>query len=367
MMGKVMNMKKIAGTAFIFLIRSIMVIILTLFIQNTVNLTKNLYSEKDYKIFKGYSCLFIDPSEDYNGSAADELDQRMITYFHETNRAENSWMFHIGNQLLLYNAGMLNRNELSMTDYEITINTGYLKASQLRDVDGNLIDIDEDSGIDYLIVPEKYRSSEEEIRDYFIENNTFLRYYFEDKIRYGVAKAHEQKHPDNQLEIIYMKSGLSFPTYLSYGQIGDTIKDPIFMVVTSSKVSDVQIPAYITSQRYLVRNDLVQNAIEKAGLEKDIMRIEDVYEAYKKDLWRNFLAITVQIIGCIFMEIMIDIIYKKILHKEIKHLIISWLLTGSVVVMIHWVLSLSLMKAFVLLIIVEFFALCRPWKTILSR
>ncbi len=97
------------------------------------------------------------------------------------------------------------------------------------------------------------------------------------------------------------------------------------------------------------------------------MRIEDVYEAYKKDLWRNFLAITVQIIGCIFMEIMIDIIYKKILHKEIKHLIISWLLTGSVVVMIHWVLSLSLMKAFVLLIIVEFFALCRPWKTILSR
>ena len=112
MMGKVMNMKKIAGTAFIFLIRSIMVIILTLFIQNTVNLTKNLYSEKDYKIFKGYSCLFIDPSEDYNGSAADELDQRMITYFHETNRAENSWMFHIGNQLLLYNAGMLNRNEL---------------------------------------------------------------------------------------------------------------------------------------------------------------------------------------------------------------------------------------------------------------
>jgi len=291
----------------------------------------------------------------------------MITYFHETNRAENSWMFHIGNQLLLYNAGMLNRNELSMTDYEITINTGYLKASQLRDVDGNLIDIDEDSGIDYLIVPEKYRSSEEEIRDYFIENNTFLRYYFEDKIRYGVAKAHEQKHPDNQLEIIYMKSGLSFPTYLSYGQIGDTIKDPIFMVVTSSNVSDVQIPAYITSQRYLVRNDLVQNAIEKAGLEKDIMRIEDVYEAYKKDLWRNFLAITVQIIGCIFMEIMIDIIYKKILHKEIKHLIISWLLTGSVVVMIHWVLSLSLMKAFVLLIIVEFFALCRPWKTILSR
>lgn len=164
-----------------------------------------------------------------------------------------------------------------------------------------------------------------------------------------------------------MKSGLSFPTYLSYGQIGDTIKDPIFMVVTSSNVSDVQIPAYITSQRYLVRNDLVQNAIEKAGLEKDIMRIEDVYEAYKKDLWRNFLAITVQIIGCIFMEIMIDIIYKKILHKEIKHLIISWLLTGSVVVMIHWVLSLSLMKAFVLLIIVEFFALCRPWKTILSR
>ena len=54
----------------------------------------------------------------------------------------------------------------TMTDYEVTVNTGYLKANQLSDIDGNLIDIDEDSGVDYLIVPEKYRGSEEEIRHY---------------------------------------------------------------------------------------------------------------------------------------------------------------------------------------------------------
>lgn len=167
-------MKKIAGITFSFLIRSIAVVFLTLLMQNSVKFVKNLYQEKDYRIFKGFSCIFIDPSEDYDGQAADELDQRMITYFHETNSEENSWMFYIGNQLLLYNAGMIDINDLKVTDYAVTINTGYLKANQLRDIDGNLIDIDEDSGIDYLIVPEKYRSSEEEIRDYFIENNTFL-------------------------------------------------------------------------------------------------------------------------------------------------------------------------------------------------
>ncbi len=355
-------MKKIAGIASSFLIRSIIVIIFTLCIQNTVNFVKNLYKEKDYRTFKGYSCIFIEPSEGYDGDAAYELDQRMITYFHETNSEETSWMFYIGNQLLLYNAGMIDKNELQMTDYEVTVNTGYLKANQLSDIDGNLIDIDEDSGVDYLIVPEKYRGSEEEIRHYYIENNTFLRYYFEDKIKYGIDKAHEQKHPDNQLEIIYMKDNMTFPSYLSYGQIGDTIKDPIFMVVTSSNVSDAQIPAYITSQRYLVRNELVQKAIEKAGLEKDILRVEDVYEAYKKDLGRNILAVIVQLAGSILMEVLLCFIYQKILHREKKLLIISWLLTGIIVIMLYWIFSFMFIKAFVLLIIAEFLIVCKSWK-----
>ena len=145
-------MKKIAGIASSFLIRSIIVIIFTLCIQNTVNFVKNLYKEKDYRTFKGYSCIFIEPSEGYDGDAADELDQRMITYFHETNSEETSWMFYIGNQLLLYNAGMIDKNELQMTDYEVTVNTGYLKANQLSDIDGNLIDIDEDSGVDLSLI-----------------------------------------------------------------------------------------------------------------------------------------------------------------------------------------------------------------------
>ncbi len=276
-------------------------------------------------------------------------------------------MFYIGNQLLLYNAGMMDINDLKVTDYAVTINTGYLKANQLRDIDGNLIDIDEDSGIDYLIVPEKYRSSEEEIRDYFIENNTFLRYYFDDKIKYGIAKAHEQKHPDNQLEIIYMKNDMTFPSYLPYGQIGNTIKDPVFMVATSSNVSDVQIPAYITSQRYLVKNELVQEAIETAGLEKDIMRVEDVYEAYQKDLCRNIFVVIVQGMGSILIEVIIYLIYKKMLYEKMRYLMISWLLTGAAVTAVYWILSLTFIKAFAVLLIAELLVLCKPWRTLPSR
>lgn len=320
------------------------------------------FSNQEY-----YCGIFIDPSEDYDGQAADELDQRMITYFHETNSEENSWMFYIGNQLLLYNAGMMDINDLKVTDYAVTINTGYLKANQLRDIDGNLIDIDEDSGIDYLIVPEKYRSSEEEIRDYFIENNTFLRYYFDDKIKYGIAKAHEQKHPDNQLEIIYMKNDMTFPSYLPYGQIGNTIKDPVFMVATSSNVSDVQISAYITSQRYLVKNELVQEAIETAGLEKDIMRVEDVYEAYQKDLCRNIFVVIVQGMGSILMEVIIYLIDKKMLYEKMRYLMISWLLTGAAVTAVYWILSLAFIKAFAVLLIAELLVLCKPWRTLPSR
>ena len=68
-------MKKIAGITFSFLIRSITVVFLTLLMQNSGKFVKNLYQEKDYRIFKGFSCIFIDPSEDYDGQAADELEQ----------------------------------------------------------------------------------------------------------------------------------------------------------------------------------------------------------------------------------------------------------------------------------------------------
>ena len=48
-------MKKIAGITFSFLIRSITVVFLTLLMQNSVKFVKNLYLEKDYRIFNGFS------------------------------------------------------------------------------------------------------------------------------------------------------------------------------------------------------------------------------------------------------------------------------------------------------------------------
>ena len=139
---------------------------------------------------------------------------------------------------------------------------------------------------------------------------------------------------------------MTFPSYLPYGQIGNTIKDPVFMVATSSNVSDVQIPAYITSQRYLVKNELVQEAIETAGLEKDIMRVEDVYEAYQKDLCRNIFVVIVQGMGSILIEVIIYLIYKKMLYEKMRYLMISWLLTGAAVTAVYWILSLTFIKAF---------------------
>ena len=160
---------------------------------------------------------------------------------------------------------------------------------------------------------------------------------------------------------------MTFPSYLPYGQIGDTIKDPVFMVVTSSNVSDAQIPAYITSQRYLVKNELVQEAIETAGLEKDIMRVEDVYEAYQKDLCRNIFVVIVQGMGSILMEVTIYLIYKKMLYGKMRHLMISWLLTGAAVTAVYWILSLAFIKAFAVLLIAELLVLCKPWRTLPSR
>lgn len=354
-------MKKTAGIVFSFLLRCIVVIMITLLVQNMLSLVRNLKNQKHYLPLRGYSAIYVMPSEGYDGQEDDELDKKLIAYFHESNSENSSWLFHMGNQLLLYNSGLIDEEELKVTDRVITINMGYLKACQLKDVDGNLIIVDENSGIDYLIVPEKYRENEEEIREYFIETNTFLRYFYDDMMKYGLVDAHEQQHPDIQLEIIYMENDMTFPTYFSHGQIGDKISNQIFMVVTSSNVSDVQIPAYVTSQTYLVKNEVVKNAIDKAGLENNILRVEDVYEEYIRNIYRNIIAVAIQLAISIFVEGIIYLIYKKMLHGEIKFVIISWLLTVATVIVVWRFLFLSFVKAFMLLIVVECVFTRKSW------
>lgn len=97
------------------------------------------------------------------------------------------------------------------------------------------------------------------------------------------------------------------------------------------------------------------------------MRVEDVYEAYQKDLCRNIFVVIVQGMGSILMEVIIYLIDKKMLYEKMRYLMISWLLTGAAVTAVYWILSLAFIKAFAVLLIAELLVLCKPWRTLPSR
>jgi len=42
-------------------------------------------------------------------------------------------------------------------------------------------------------------------------------------------------------------------------------------------------------------------------------------------------------------------------------------LTGAAVTVVYWILSLTFIKAFAVLLIAELLVLCKPWRTLPSR
>lgn len=271
-------------------------------LSNSRRLIQQFQQYKLYSSLSGYYGISISPDIDASPENIQKLDDALVEFFLRTNGSE-SLLLNVDTQILLYDEGFITRNELKDKDFVITINEAYLSKHPIYDTGGKPVALPENKTENYLLVPEKYRSQEQEFKAYYEENNTFLRYYIDDLKAMGIEAAHEQKHDIIPTNIIYISNGQSYQVYNMEpnGIYHSTLTDPLVSVITNENVSTAQIPAYTTHRDYLVKADTpkrlaqLNQIIRETGLDTFLREFAPISQQYFSSLRMNITAMLIQL------------------------------------------------------------------------
>lgn len=311
---------------------------LHLFINNTTGALSMFTNRDEYAKLKHHVGISISPYIDMSEEGMAKLDKTILAYFKATNQ-DGGWLFSLGNQLLMYNDGFIPEEEVLLTDYVVTVNSRYLALNPVYDTQGNVVVIPDDSEEYYLLIPEKFREKEEEIKRHFIEENTVLRYYTEDVERMGIVKASEEKHDLLPLTILYTKDNQRhfIQNSMFRGNLKNYVTDPLIRVVTANTVSAAQVPHYLTHQDYLVDvvNDpgltKLNSILEETGLGEFVFHVNVPYETYEATIHNAGKAILMQLFLILFILLALVLAERKLPHifggGMRKYLLLSWILT----------------------------------------
>lgn len=365
------NMKNInnkVSLGFVILFRGVAffaaLLIMVLLLNNATYLCMKL---KRYNVYLGlndYYGITISPDIDTSINGIQRLDDALVSYFKKT-IGNNSRLFSVGSQVMLYNDGFIDKTELNIRDYTITVNEAYLKENPVYDTNGKAVEILGETNEYYLLVPEKYRDIETDIKNYYEENNTFLKYYTEDVKALGLEEAHKQVHETVPLNVIYIMDDQEYAVYNLniYGKLDGIIKNPLVQVITHDNVSDAQIPYYVTSKNYLVKiiNDvemeIFNQVLAETGIDDFILSIDSVNEQYHNELKNNIIAIIIQLSILLIVQLGVRILEKKILKKivpiTVVWLMLSWIISLSAAIIMYGELNLMLAIGFALLVSID--------------
>lgn len=311
--------------------------IMLLFFSNIRHLVWQIRQYGLYSPLADYYGISVSPDIDTSEENMQKLDDALVEFFLKTNDSE-SLLLSVDTQILLYDEGFITRDELENKDFVITVNEAYLSRHPIYDTKGNPVVLPENKQENYLLVPEKYRSQEQEFKAYYEENNTFLRYYIDDLKTMGIEAAHQKKHDIIPTNIIYISNGQSFKVYNMDpgGKYRCTLTDPLISVITNENVSPAQIPAYTTHRDYLVKADTPQRLeqlnqiIRETGLTAFLRDFSPVCQEYFSSLKMNLTAISVQLMIALALQTISFLLAKHTIKKaEINALItansITWI------------------------------------------
>lgn len=344
--------------------------IVVLFMQNSNILIQKLQSYGYYNSIKTHYGLSISPDLDVSEEGLEILDKALVSFFYETNGA-SSVLFSLGSQVQLYNEEFITEEELELRDFVVTVNETYLMEHPIYDTNGEKIQITGKKNENYLLVPVKYQPMENELKKYYEENNTFLKYYLDDLKKMGIEEAHAQKHKTIPLNIIYMKDNQSFriPNY-SGGKLNGIIEDPMIDVITNDNVSIAQIPSYVTNQDYLIKINSpgelqnMEQILINTGLNQFVMEFASLNHQYVKELKENAIVVLLQCLIAIVLQSLIFMLEKRMLKNLkvrvfLKYLVISWGMAFLILMLAKIPFNFALVFGCVLTLIFTFVLLRR--------
>lgn len=339
-----MQIKKIVLFALSFLMRSVALFAaVSLFMMAINNVSQGIpkiRNAEKYQELKGYQGLILSGEMETSEENQRKLDKRMADFFRQTNES-SGLLFSPQSAFRTYNSYSsinLGTEELTLTDYAISVNNNYLKLNPAYDLNGKPIFAEENALEFKVLVPEKYKTMEQELFEHYTEELTFLHYYNQDLETSGIEGAHEAVHEPLPVEIIFIENGQKFFMYdSSYNKyVNEYIEDPIIKIVTSANVSTPQIPYYVTAQKFVVdtlnNSEIVEKALSDTGLKTSVIGLRSAYEKYSDTLKKTVFTVLLQaVLAAIAMAaamISVRIAGKNISKKHSIFLLSSWVIIG---------------------------------------
>lgn len=346
-------MQAIYSILFFFIKGAATIVLLFLmffFFSTTHTLVQELWQYKLYSPLTNFYAVSISPSIDVSRENMQELNDALVKFFFRTNGPE-SLLLNVDTQILLYDQGFIRHDELEDKNFVITVNETYLTKNPIYDTAGNPVLLPENKEENYLLVPEKYRSHAQEFKDYYEENNTFLKYYVDDLKTMGVEEAHQIKHDRIPTNIIYISNGQSYhvPNMEPDGKYKCTLTDPLVSVITNENVSIAQIPAYLTNQDYLVKADNqnqlseLHQIIRETGLDAFLLNFSPICQQHLSSMKIELASLSVYLVTLLILQSITYLLTKYIIKKTgTKALITTNIITRITAVCLFTFLLYSL-------------------------
>lgn len=241
----------------------------------------------------------------------------------------------------------------------IKINPNYLKENTIYDTEGNKIKIDNDYG-DYLIilVPEKYRNEEKDIKAVYQKWYQNRRFLDEDIYNESIGNPKET-HKEVEVKLIYTKNSQKCFSYNFNinSKNNNYIDDPILIVINSENMGADCYLSYMTGGTFFPYVNDIENAytelsneISSVGLQNEIISTPLLYSRVDEYIYNlnntiNIQIFSVTVLGILELIISIFISLNYIERKKYKNSIL--MIHGYSFYKRHYIFFISIFLSFI--------------------
>ncbi|MEI4624067.1 DUF1430 domain-containing protein [Bacillus pfraonensis] len=217
----------------------------------------------------------------------------------------------------------------------LLINNNYLKLNPIYGLDNKLIDIKEDDDRLTVLVPEKYKKEEQELRRYFEEEYYFQKYKVKNTFLKDAGKELPLKE-DIVINIIWIKNNQSYFTFSNdiAADTNNRFYDGIAMVLTNANGNEAAwYDTVVGSNGYFIKlldkevpYNNIKDQIKNLGLQEFYPvlynaydRVESKIQMHMERAYQFLVILFVVLLGYLFISMFTTLNYLE--QYKLKHTI----------------------------------------------
>ena len=217
----------------------------------------------------------------------------------------------------------------------ILINNNYLKLNPIYGLDDKLIDIKEDDDRLTVLVPEKYKKEEQELRRYFEEEYYLQKYKVKNTFLKDAGKELPLKE-DMAINIIWVKNNQSYFTFSNdiAADTNNRFYDGIAMILTNANGNEAAwYDTVVGNNGYFIKlldkevpYNTIKDQIENLGLQEFYPVLYNAYDSIEGRIqmhveraYQFLVVLVVALLGYLFISISTTLNYIE--QYKLKHTI----------------------------------------------